>query len=152
MRQLSPRERRYIRNRYGPKRMEQTEAYIEATRRADGTTPNSSVNSAKVSACRMDKRLRSRPALWADIMAAAEIDDYAIVHDLNWARTATKTEFYQGEAIAEVNDNATRVRALELMMELLGRKKPLELTGTLTVRYEADTDAGFVKRTGSDEA
>lgn len=134
LRQLTARERRYLHNRLGTPRMEETEAYLAASQRPDGSYPCTR-DTAHVSACRMEARLRARPALWQDILSAAGIDDYALAGDLNWARNAMRTEFYQGRAVADVEDNGTRMRAIELIAELLGhRKNALELSGALGLK------------------
>lgn len=127
--QLTQRERRYIRNRWGPARMNQTDAYLDAVRKPDGSYPCSRAT-AHVSANRMEKRLRERPVLWQTILAAVELDDYTLGGALNWALQATKTEFYQGQRVAEVEDNGTRMQAIQLLTEILGhRKNAVELTG-----------------------
>ena len=127
--QLSPMQRRYVRFRWGPDRMTQIDAYREAVRRKDGTYPVAR-NSASVAASRMEKRIRETPSLWQGILAAAEIDDYTLAGALNWALSAMKTEFYQGQAVAEVQDNGVRMQAVQLLAELLGhRKNAVEITG-----------------------
>jgi len=114
--------------------MEQFVAYLEAVKKPDGSYPCSEAT-AHVSASRMEKRLREHPALWRDILAAADIDDLSLAGDLNWARLATRSEFYQGLSVAVVTDNVTRMRAIELIAELLGHKKAaLELSGALGLK------------------
>lgn len=147
MRQLTTRERRFLKH-YLRDGMDQVDAYLEAVKKADGTYPCSRAT-AHVTACRMLARLRKSPALWQDILAAAEIDNYTLASDLHRMRTAKKTEFYQGEAVADVEDNGTQMRAIELIAELLGHKKAIDLSGVITIRYEKDVDAGFTKRDDS---
>jgi hypothetical protein len=60
---------------------------------------------------------------WPDILASAGLDDIRLARDLSRLLAAKKTEFYQGTAVADVTDNAVRMRAVELLAELLGRKK-----------------------------
>lgn len=43
--------------------------------------------------------------------------------DLGELLQAKKTEFYRGRPVADCTDNGTRMRAVELLAELLGRKK-----------------------------
>lgn len=147
LRRLTHRERRYIRARFGPEQMEQTDAYMAAVRKSDGSYPCARAT-ATVTACRMERRLRETPALWEEILRAAGIDDYTLAADLNRMRSARRIEFYHGHQIADVADNNVQMRAVELIAELLGHKRAgsLDVSGTLTVRYEADTDAGFTKR------
>jgi len=134
MRQLSPRERRYIQYRYGPSRLSQVDAYLEAVKRPDGASPITR-ESATVAASKLDRRLRSNPPLWHDVLAAAGIDDLSLAEDLNWARNAERTEFYQGKPVATVSDNGTRMRAIELIAELLGhRKSAVEIGGMLGLK------------------
>jgi hypothetical protein len=102
----------------------------------------------------MLKRVRSNPPLWDDILAAAGIDNYTFAGDLNRMRFAKKTEFYQGKAVAVVEDNNTQIRAVELEGEILGhRKTNVELTGALGIKsyrivspdnWDESTDADVI--------
>jgi len=132
--QLSPRDRRYIKYRFGPLRMSQRDAFLAAVQRPDGTYP-CKAESARQQGSRLEQRLRRNPALWSDIMAACELDDYTLAEGINWALKAKRSEFYQGALVAEVEDNGTRMRAIELIAELLGhRKQAVELAGTLGLK------------------
>ena len=114
--------------------MDQTNAYREAVKRADGTYP-CTPESARVTASNLERRLRENRALWQDILQAIGLDDYTLGGMLQWALNAKKTEFYQGEAVAEVDDNGTRLRATELLAELLGhRKNALEIAGAIGIK------------------
>lgn len=131
--QLSPRERRFLRAYLG-KGMRIVDAYKEAVRKPDGTVPIADAT-ARVCGCNMLKRLRQNPALWQDILAAADLDDYSLAGHLNRMLRARKTEYYQGKALPGAADNATRMRAVELLAELLGhRKNAVELAGSLGIK------------------
>lgn len=132
--ELTPRERRYIRYRFGTSQMSQADAYIEAVRRPRGTEslPRESAGSLGSA---MEKRIRAKGLAWMQVLEAAEIDDLSLAGDLNWARTAMRTEFYQGNAVATVTDNGTRMRAIELTAEILGhRKAAVELSGAVGLK------------------
>ena len=60
---------------------------------------------------------------WRDTLAAARLDDIRLASKLNELLDAKKTEFYKGRVAADCTDNATQLRAAELLAELLGRKK-----------------------------
>jgi hypothetical protein len=79
-------------------------------------------------------------------LAAAGLDDLRLAKDIRMLLRAKKSEFYQGIKVADCTDNSTRMRAVELLAELLGRKKS-ELNlhvnddDGLTLILEKDADA-----------
>lgn len=153
LKQLSPRERRFLRSYLGDgKRI--VEAYKDCVRLADGTVPVSDAT-ARVTGSNMLARLRRNPPLWQEILAAAEIDDMALAGHIARMLRARKTEFYQGQAVAEVEDNGTQMRAVELLADVLGKRKAsVDVNGALAlmggirvvldddVPADAPTDAG----------
>ena len=82
--------------------------------------------SAKVLGCRMLKRI-VRKASWSALLEEAGLGDARIMRGLEAALSATKKIFFEGKEIAEVPDNGTRMDALVLLADLLGRRKA-ELT------------------------
>lgn len=132
-RHLSPRERRFLEHWLG-EGMTQTDAYLAASKRPDGSYPCSRT-AAGVSASKMVKRLRSYPAQFQAILASAGLDDYAFAGHLNRMLRAMRTEFYQGSPVAECEDNTTQMRAVELLADVLGhRKNAVELSGALGLK------------------
>lgn len=132
-RHLSPRERRFLEHWLG-EGMTQVDAYLEASKRPDGSYPCSR-GTAYVNASKMVKRLRSYPAQFQAILASAGLDDYAFAGHLNRMLRATRTEFYQGKPVAECEDNTTQMRATELLADILGhRKNAVELSGSLGLK------------------
>ena len=129
---LSLRERKFLRGWFAG--MYLVDAYTEAIRKPDGTVPVQR-NSAAVAASQMMSRLRRSPAAWQNILAAADLDDYTLALKLRELLNAKRTEFYQGEAVADVEDNGTQARMVELLSEILGhRKQALELSGALGIK------------------
>jgi hypothetical protein len=62
-----------------------------------------------------------------------------VAQEIERGLNAMKTEFYQGERVADVEDNATRSRVLELLADLHGlRKHEVKLSGQITTRTEPD--------------
>jgi HSP20 family molecular chaperone IbpA len=62
------------------------------------------------------------------LLEAFDLGVDRLFHEINQRLGAQKTEFYEGRAVAEVEDNATRMRATELLADLHGvRKQSLDL-------------------------
>jgi hypothetical protein len=60
---------------------------------------------------------------WPQLLALAGLDDARLANELAKKLEAKKSEFYQGEEVAVVDDNGTQMRAVELLADLLGKRK-----------------------------
>lgn len=88
-------------------------------------------STAESNGCRLFAKIRRKlgPAGWQHMLEAVGLDDLRLAQELAWMLRAMKTEFYQGRAVADCEDNATRARGVELLAEIRGRRKTaLELT------------------------
>ncbi len=142
MRRLTVRERKFFKLILETG-LTETDAYL-ATQ-----PPNRPVtrDSAGELGSRMMIRIRQKAA-FHDIMDAAGLTDERLARKLNELLDAEVTRYWQGVSLGEHTDNATRIRAAELLAELRGhRKQKLEHSGTVaeaaTVRvYLPDNGRG----------
>lgn len=107
---------------------------------------------------RLLMRIKAKTAEWEKILKLAELDDFRLAVEVRKKLRARKVEFYQGAKVTVVQDNGTQMRAVELLADLLGRRKmalPVgesgeALTGVLMVpvasksaeEWEAEGGAG----------
>jgi post-segregation antitoxin (ccd killing protein) len=76
---------------------------------------------------------------WPALLEAADLGQTRFAKELNLRYGSEKTEFYQGEEVATVKDNATRMRATELHANVLGiTKTSLDVSGTIGVSVAAE--------------
>ena len=76
---------------------------------------------------------------WELLLTEAGLGVETITSRLLEMLKAKKTEFYKGKSVATCEDNATQMRALELLVELHGLKKreiDIQHEGHVTVYYE----------------
>jgi hypothetical protein len=82
---------------------------------------------------RIKRRLGERT--WQEKLEAADLGDTRLLEELSAALRAMKTEYYHGVPVAECEDNTNRQRALELLADILGKRKAaVELMGMLGVK------------------
>lgn len=128
---LKPRERRFLKLLFTTDHNE-TDCYIESAIRKTPITRES----AGVLASRMKKRVMAE-ANWDEILDAYDLGDHRLAHEINARLEANATEFYQGDVVAEVEDNGTRMRATVLLAELRGKKREkLDVKHSGTVKQE----------------
>ncbi len=78
------------------------------------------------------KRLKEKHD-WDQLLSDAGLGYERIFPKLEEMLEAKITKFYQDESLGEFTDNATRMRALELLTDLHGRRKQIvEHQGTIT--------------------
>ena len=76
---------------------------------------------------------------WPQFLELAGIGVDRVIRELNDKLTCKKTEFHQGIAVAECEDNGTQMRALELLAELHGlKKREVKFSGEIKTRDEPD--------------
>jgi hypothetical protein len=90
-----------------------TDAYLEIR-------PGIERESARVSACRMLKRIIMR-ATWPKILEASNLAEMRFVRELDARLKAVVTKHYQDKSLGEFEDNGTRMRATELLGRILGK-------------------------------
>lgn len=79
------------------------------------------------------KRLKEKHD-WDQLLSDAGLGYERIFPKLEEMLEAKVTKFYQDEPLGEFTDNATRMRALELLTDLHGRRKQVvEHQGTITL-------------------
>lgn len=84
---------------------------------------------------------------WKRILTAAGLDDARIAVKLNEMLDAETERFFKEKSLGLFTDNATRMRALELLTELLSKRKGrLEISGAdggpIPVQIIDDVPAG----------
>jgi len=86
----------------------------------------------EVAACKMMKRIKEN-CNWDRLLSESGLGYERIFPKLEEMLEAKVTKFYQDESLGEFTDNATRMRALELLTDLHGRRKQVvEHQGTIT--------------------
>jgi hypothetical protein len=60
-------------------------------------------------------------ASWHELLNAADLGPTRLVREVDRRLRAETTHFYQDKAVADVEDNATRMRATELLARMLGK-------------------------------
>lgn len=85
---------------------------------------------------------------WPQLLALAGLDDARLASELARKLEAKKTEFYQGEAVAEVEDNGTQMRAVELLADLLGKRSSDVTVKTETASFLAALEEAHRIRKG----
>ena len=79
------------------------------------------------------KRLKAKHD-WDQLLSDAGLGYERIFPKLEEMLEAKVTKFYQDQSLGEFTDNATRMRALELLTDLHERRKQtLEVKGTITL-------------------
>src|SRR4030042_6274232 len=112
-----------------PKEAQFFKAYIRGVSAADAymrLRPDVTRESARSNGCRMLKRIKSKVD-WEAKLDAADLSEVRLLREIHQRLKAETTHFWQNESVADVTDNATRMRATELLAELLG-KRQAELT------------------------
>jgi hypothetical protein len=96
-----------------------TEAYLQLKPDVD-----------RVSAANLGSRMLKRiltKAPWEQLLRDAGLGDDRLMRELEARLTAMETKIWQGKPVGDFVDNATRMRATELLAEMLGHQKA-ELT------------------------
>ena len=112
---LSPKERAFMAE-YFRNGMRMNAAYHVIFPKADAIT-------CRVNSSRLFSRIRTKTTDWERILKLANLDDFTLALEVRKKLRAKKSEFYQGSAVATVQDNGTQMRAVELLADLLGRRK-----------------------------
>ena len=114
---LTPRESRFLR------------AYMAGSSLKDAwliACPTSTNKDPSVAGWKMLRRIKAKVD-WEGKLAEAGLDDLTLLRELRKRLRAKSTHFYQDMAVSDVEDNGTRMRATELLADLLGRRRA-ELT------------------------
>jgi hypothetical protein len=110
---LTPKEaqffRLYIRG------MSATDAYLKLR-------PGIKRESANAAGCRTLRRIK-RKVDWGAKLEEADLGEIRLLRELHQRLRAETTHFWQDEEVSNLTDNATRMRATELLAELLGKRK-----------------------------
>ena len=100
--------------------------------------PQTKDESTRRSASRFFARIKQKID-WPQLLELAGIGLDRVILELNDKLTAKKTEFHQGIAVAECEDNGTQMRALELLAELHGlKKREIKFKGEIKTRAKPD--------------
>ena len=126
---LTPREAQFLRAYIKGTPMDQ--AYLSVL--PAGHKPMTDDNARK-SGSRMLKRIREKVD-WPRLMESAGLGELRTLREVDARLKATKVEFYQGQIVKDkdgnpllLEDNGTRMRATELLVDLNGKRK-LEISG-----------------------
>jgi hypothetical protein len=95
--------------------MTATDAYLKLR-------PDIKRESADAAGCRMLRRIK-RKVDWGSKLEEADLGEMRLLRELHKRLLAETTHFWQTEAVSNLTDNATRMRATELLAELLGKRK-----------------------------
>ena len=79
-------------------------------------------STAKSQGSKMVKRIKSKVD-WARLLEEYGFDDFTLLYGLKGMLNARTTKFWRDKKIATVVDNATRMRAIELLANLRGKLK-----------------------------
>ena len=94
--------------------------------------PHKKLKNPDSAATKLMKRLKEKHD-WDQLLSDAGLGYERIFPKLEEMLEAMTTKFYQDENLGEFTDNATRMRALELLTDLHGkRKQVVEHQGTIT--------------------
>lgn len=136
---LSPKERRFM------------AAFFRLGTRAAAyrqVSPNVTEDSAAVMGSRLYAKIVAKVD-WPTLLALAELDDARLASELARKLTAKKSEFYQGEEVAIVEDNGTQMRAVELLADLLGKRQTdINVTNSTTAFLAALEEAHRIRQRG----
>ncbi|HXK36137.1 MAG TPA: hypothetical protein VJ553_00970 [Candidatus Paceibacterota bacterium] len=116
-----------------PKEARFFEAYISGMTAKDAyweIRPRVEERSAIELGCRMLKRIRGKRE-WGALLDAANMGDDRLLRVLDEMLTAKTTHFWQDTIVCDVEDNSTRMHALELLARLRGR-----LTAELNIHHD----------------
>lgn len=126
---LTPRERKFLYLYLEKSDFSGRVAYEKLT---EGKTTGAA---AVVGGSRYLKRIREKLP-WTEVLNTVDLDDFYLARKVKEMCEAMKTEFYQGEAVTDVTDNSTRMKAIELLARLRGKDKiklEAELSGGVQV-------------------
>jgi hypothetical protein len=94
--------------------------------------PNSKLKKPDVAACKLMRRIKDKHD-WERLLEEAGLGFERIYTKLEELLEATTVKHYKDKEVGIYTDNATRIRALELLVDLHGlRKQVLEHTGNIT--------------------
>jgi hypothetical protein len=122
-------------------RSAQYEAYCEIFPNSDRPKAGAQKTASNIYA-----RIKRKIGDFDTFMDLSGIGMTRVAEEIQALLRATKTEFYQGKLVKDENgeviqipDNATRMRALEVLADLHGlRKHEVKLSGQITTRTEPD--------------
>lgn len=92
-------------------------AYLEIAMKAGLTAEK-----ARAPASRMLARIKTKVD-WPRLLEAVDLGELRLFRELERKLKAMTTKFYEDRAIIDVEDNSTQMRAVELLADLLGRRK-----------------------------
>ena len=95
--------------------------------------PHKKLKNPDSAATKLMRRLKEKHD-WDQLLSDAGLGYERIFPKLEEMLEAKTEKFYQDRSLGEFTDNATRMRALELLTDLHGRRKQtLEVKGTITL-------------------
>lgn len=120
---LTPREAMFFR------------AYIKGSKIGDAYLaclpeehPQMNDDNARKAGWRMLRRIKQKVD-WPRLMESAGLGVMRVLQEEEKRLGAMKSEFYEGEEVAVVEDNGTRMRATELLADLNRLRSKLEISG-----------------------
>ena len=94
--------------------------------------PHKKLKKPEIAAHKLMKRLKTKHD-WDQLLSDAGLGYERIFPKLEEMLEAKYTKFYQDKSLGEFTDNSTRMRALELLVDLHGRRKQvMEVQGAVT--------------------
>ncbi len=84
--------------------------------------PDVERESARVSACRMLKRILKKTT-WPKLLEGSDLGELRFIRELDARLKAVVTKHYQDKVLGVFEDNGTRMRATELLGRVLGKDK-----------------------------
>lgn len=109
--------------------------------RIDSPPTHRTRKSAHECGSRLMKRIKEK-CDWEKLLEEAGLGWERIMSKLSELLEAETTKFYFGKAVANITDNSTRMRAVELLADLHGlRKQEVKISGEIKTRTEPDLSA-----------
>ncbi len=84
--------------------------------------PRAKKASAKANGSRLLKQIIPK-VNWSEILRLHGLDDFRLAEEIDKRLKATVVKHYLDEKLGDFADNATRMKATELLAEMLGRRK-----------------------------
>ena len=137
---LKPKERQFLKVYFST--FDKQKAYLESH-----LTANVTKESLLSVSSRYYQRIKAKLD-WPAFLEVVGLGIDRLALEIEKGFTAKKTEFYQGKAVAQCEDNAVRARTRELLADLHGlRKQEVRISGEIKTRAEPDfsnfTDQDF---------
>ena len=112
-------------------------------------SPNAADSTARVQGSVYLKRIKAK-AKWSQLLEENGLDDFALIRSIKEMLNARTTKFYMDTIVCTLKDNATRMKATELLADLRGKRKgqidlyvdlPIPATVVIEVEKQKDPDS-----------